>query len=220
MRKYIENVLLWGSLWGLEEATLGHFLHLLPIGIGWVFWFPLAYFFMNMVCKKTGRADSVLYTAFLAGAFKLTDLFLPVRIDMVLNPAAAIILEGFSVFALFRILQKRPELAGFLFKNAIAVSLLQKLLYIAYILIIPAFISAIPPVKDPMSQLNSLVYSLINGLTIFVFSKYKDSIKNFLRRKLFIPQSEKATRPAAIKAAAAASPYLLFAIAVIAQRVI
>ncbi|NCB31633.1 MAG: hypothetical protein EOM66_09545, partial [Clostridia bacterium] len=147
----MEHILLWGSLWGLEEATLGHVLHLFPFKIGWFFWFPLSYFFMRQVYHKTNRAGSVLYTALLAAAFKLIDLLLPARLDMILNPAAAILLEGCAVFALCRIWEKRPTLAAFpafSFAGTIGVSLLQGVLYLAYVFIISSLTPVIPPIKD------------------------------------------------------------------------
>jgi hypothetical protein len=183
MKCKLECILLWGSLWGFEEATLGHLLHLLPFSIGWLFWFPLAYLFMHTVYSKTGKLVSVLYTAGLASAIKLTDFFLPTRIDMVLNPAMSILLEGCAVYLTFWVIQKRPSLNRYKFINALSASTLSQLFYIIYILIVPNFILAIPPITSSTAYLNYGLHGVVNGLTIFIFLKHFCKISNAFSRK-------------------------------------
>lgn len=207
-RKVMENILLWGSLWGLEEATLGHFLHLFGVFIGWVFWFPLAFFFMHRVYRNTNRESAVLFCALLAAAIKLTDLLLPTRLDLVINPAAAILLEGCAVFAVFFMLDKKPNFAS-LPLWGIGAGLLQGVLYLTYILIIPFFIPQIPPIKGLESGLIILLHSLINGMTIFVFLKYFKNIVNLLSIK-YPAFLNKVNHALPSRAAAPFFPYLLF----------
>jgi len=183
MKSRLECVLLWGSLWGLEEATLGHFLHHLPFSIGWLFWFPLAYFFMYTVYSKTGKLASILYTAGLASAIKLTDFLLLTRIDKVLNPAVSILLEGCAVYLTFWVIQKRSAFNRYQFIRAFSASALYQLFYMIYILIIPNFIAAIPAVTDANSYLKDGFHCVVNALTVFIFLKYSGKISNAFRQK-------------------------------------
>ncbi|WP_312693954.1 hypothetical protein [Caproiciproducens sp.] len=213
MKSKLECILLWGSLWGLEEATLGHFLHLFPFSIGWLFWFPLAYLFMHTVYTKTGKLTSILYTASLASVIKLTDLFLPIRIDMVLNPAVSILLEGCAVYLTFWMIQKHPSLNRFKLVNALSASILSQLFYIIYILIIPNFILAIPPMTNSNAYLNYGLHCVINGLTIFLFLKYYSKISNTFSRKLKISSD----MPPAIKTFISVISYVLPVLTVFVQ---
>ncbi len=171
MKKQIETVLFWGSLWGLEEATLGHVLHLLPFSIGWLFWFPLAYLFMFLAYQKTGNAGSVLWTAVIAASIKLIDLLLPIRIDKVINPTVSILLEGAAVFLLIKVLT--PRIASTKYRSAIpfASSLLYQLFYMIYISIVPLFFTAIPAAAGVSAYLDYGLHGLVNGILLVVISE-------------------------------------------------
>lgn len=105
----IGPVLFWGALWGVFEATVGYLLHLLPISIGFLVWFPIACFFMGKVYARTGKARAILYVGLLSAAVKLVDLLLPGRIDRVINPAVSIIFESLALFAVVCILNTLQE---------------------------------------------------------------------------------------------------------------
>jgi hypothetical protein len=90
-------ILVWGGLWGIFEATVGYLLHLLPFSVGWLVWYPVACFFMVNVYRKTGRVRDILYVGILAACIKLLNLFMPVRVDRVINPAVSILLEALSM---------------------------------------------------------------------------------------------------------------------------
>ncbi len=160
MRKNAESILFWGSLWGLEEATLGHFLHMLPVNIGWVFYFPLAYAFMRAVYHRTGRISSILCASFLACSIKLSDLLLTVQVQKVVNPAAAIVLEGAAVFGLCLLIEKRPGLDRFILGKALAASLTQEILFIIYI----AAVTAIIPSFGALPELRCTPNTCTTGL--------------------------------------------------------
>ena len=171
MKKQIETVLFWGSLWGLEEATLGHVLHLLPVNIGWLFWFPLAYLFMFLTYQKTGKVTAVLWTAAMASSIKSIDLLLPIRIDKVINPAVSILLEGAAVFLLVKVI--RPRTTGkSRFLIPFASSLIYQLFYMIYISIVPLFFTAIPGVTNVFTYLNYGLHGLVNGIMLVIISEF------------------------------------------------
>lgn len=93
--------LLWGSLWGLAEATGGHLLHWLHIpGLAGFLMFPVGFFFMVKAYMSTRRLSSVFIIALVAAHIKLLDLFIPSpSFFAVVNPAAAIICESLAVTA-------------------------------------------------------------------------------------------------------------------------
>lgn len=217
MKNRIETVIFWGALWGLEEATLGHFLHLLPVSLGWIFWFPLAFAFMYAVYEKTGKVKLVLITSVLAAAIKLVDLFLPIRIDKVLNPCAAILLEGLAVFAVLWVMDKRPALQKHKGAAAFSASFLQEALYMVYISVIPGFVPVIPAPAGMTSYLFYGIHGMINGLTLFLFLTFIKIPQIPLRARIAFPSLTSRRLPPYIKTAA---PYLLLAAAVMAQWVV
>lgn len=172
MKKQIETVLFWGSLWGLEEATLGHVLHLLPVNIGWLFWFPLAYLFMFLTYQKTGKVTAVLWTAAMASSIKLIDLLLPIRIDKVINPAVSILLEGAAVFLLIKVIRPRTLTGKSRFLIPFASSLVYQLFYMIYISIVPLFFTAIPAVTNVSTYLNYGLHGLVNGIMLVILSEF------------------------------------------------
>jgi branched-subunit amino acid transport protein len=95
----ITAILAWGGLWGIFEATVGYLLHLLPISLGWLLWYPVACFFMMNVYRHTRRIEAVVMVGLLSALIKLLNLFLPGRIDRVLNPAVSIVLEAITLAA-------------------------------------------------------------------------------------------------------------------------
>jgi hypothetical protein len=168
MRKYISTIVFWGALWGITEATVGYALHMVSFGIGWFFWFPLAFFFMNRVYKDTGKLSSILYTCSFASAIKLTNLFLPTRIDKVLNPAISILFEGMVVFILIKIVQKYEQKVNFRFFWVLAVSMSWKVFYSLYLLTLPSWIVSISPIRSLEPFLKFFfIESIINALVIY-----------------------------------------------------
>lgn len=48
-------VCMTGAVWGIFEATVGYLLHLLPIRLGFLVWYPAAVFFMFTVYLKSDK---------------------------------------------------------------------------------------------------------------------------------------------------------------------
>ena len=109
--RFFLDVLLFGSIWGILEATLGTILHL-PFIEGVKMYFssstimiPLAFLLMTMCYKRTGKLYSVVLMGILAGLIKLsTGFVLPFNV-YVYCPAIYIVVEALAMFgalAVFR----------------------------------------------------------------------------------------------------------------------
>jgi hypothetical protein len=90
--------LLWGSVWGLGEATLGHLLHLARVpGLPGLVMASLAVWAMGRTAARTGSAGAVLLTGAVAASFKLLDLLAPgTDLAAVVTPVQAILLEALA----------------------------------------------------------------------------------------------------------------------------
>jgi len=94
----LATALLFGSVWGLGEATLGHLLHLVRVpGLPGVVMLPFAALVMGRALARSGGAAVVFTTGVVAAGFKFFDLLLPgTDILAVINPARAILLEALA----------------------------------------------------------------------------------------------------------------------------
>lgn len=93
------SIAAWGALWGIFEATVGYLLHMLPVKIGWMVWYPVACFFMAGAYRKTRSTASIFWVGLLCASVKLLNLLLPVRVDKVINPAISIVFEAITMAA-------------------------------------------------------------------------------------------------------------------------
>jgi hypothetical protein len=102
------KVFLWGSLWGIWEATAGHVIHLTRVpGLPGFIMFPAAFYFMSRAFVRSGRYQSIFLAACVAAGLKLFDIFIPGQnIQAVINPAQAILLESLVVTGFYYILER------------------------------------------------------------------------------------------------------------------
>lgn len=181
MLKNISIVIFFGSLWGITEATLGYLLHSMNLSIGWCLWFPLAFYFMDKIHIKTGKSSYMLYSAFIAAAIKLTNLFIEVRVDKVINPSVSIILEAITLTAAYKIMEmghKRLNIG-----RIASINVVWRVIYSEYILLLPKSYLLISPLRasNPFLQF-MLAESLVNSLIIWAYA--------VLRERLSIRQAE------------------------------
>ncbi|MGL5635866.1 MAG: hypothetical protein ACRDD8_00455 [Bacteroidales bacterium] len=101
----ISPIIVFGSLWGLFEATIGWVMHLIHIKNTSLLLYPIAAFFMCLAIRRTGKPIAALGVAGVAALIKLTNLaYGDVPPYWVLNPAISILFEGVSVFLIYKIL--------------------------------------------------------------------------------------------------------------------
>lgn len=103
------QVVLYGSVWGTGEATVGHLLHLARVpGLPGLVMFPFAVLVMGRAAARGGSAGAVFLTGVVAAGFKFLDLLLPgTDFVAVLNPAQAILLEAFAAAAWIKLAEMR-----------------------------------------------------------------------------------------------------------------
>lgn len=91
--------LLWGSAWGLWEATAGHAVHLLRVpGLAGAVMLPAAVLFMSRAFAASGREEAIFLAGCVAAGLKLLDVIVPGRdLLSILNPAQFILLEALAV---------------------------------------------------------------------------------------------------------------------------
>ena len=111
--RFFLDVLLFGSIWGILEATLGTILHL-PFIEGVKMYFssstimiPLAFLLMTMCYKRTGKLYSVVLMGVLAGLIKLSTGFVLPFTVYVYCPAIYIVVEALAMFGALAVF--RPE---------------------------------------------------------------------------------------------------------------
>lgn len=182
-KNYILKIIIWGSMWGITECTVGYFLHMLPINIGYLFWYPIAFFFMNGVFKSTNKPQSILFIACMAATIKLFNLFMPVRIDRVINPAISIILEGIVIFIVVFILEHNKN-KNYILLKTILCSVCWRGLYLVYLLFVPEWMYIISPLYKIDALLRFLLLeSFLNAAVIYVVIKLTMLIKRKLALK-------------------------------------
>lgn len=173
----IGAVIFWGAIWGLAESTVGHLLHVVALPIGWLFWFPAAFYFMNRVYRQTGRPGAILYTSFAAATIKLVDLLAPIRLDYVLNPVFSIILEGAAVFALYGLRAARGETRRIGAPAVLLLSMGWRALYLIYLRFLPAPFIAISAWGNLEAFLRfTLLESVANSLVILAYLKAETAL--------------------------------------------
>ena len=94
----IPTALLWGAVWGLGEATLGHLLHLARVpGLPGLVMAPFAVLVMGRVAVQSRSASAVFLAGAVAAGSKLFDLLVPgTDLLAIANPIQAILLEALA----------------------------------------------------------------------------------------------------------------------------
>lgn len=111
MLRLFLDVLLFGSVWGILEATLGTLLHLPFVDKAGMYaasstiMVPIAYYLMANCYKKTGKFYALPMMGVIAALIKLTVAFVIGFRPSVYNPAIYIIVESLAMMgavAIFR----------------------------------------------------------------------------------------------------------------------
>lgn len=176
------TVLIWGGLWGIFEATVGYLLHLLPFSVGWLIWYPVACFFMYNVYRRARRIEAVVFVGVLSACIKLLNLFLPGRIDRVLNPAVSIVFEALALAAVLWVAnrffaeKKRNHLVKAL--SILCMNVGWRLLYALYLLLlVPDWIREVSVISSAQAMFTFfVVHNLSTSLLLFIASYAEKTI--------------------------------------------
>lgn len=179
MKKNLYMILTLGATWGIIEATIGHLLHMLPIGIGWMFWFPIAFFFIHTAYAQTKSFSSVMFTALIAAALKFVDLLFSTRLDIIVNPAVSILIEALSVVLVYYYVLK-CDVKKVNVLSILLVGFLWRTLFISFVLCLPQSFTDVASFTSVNSFLNFMfLNNIVNTLFISV---------GFLAAKVFRKQ--------------------------------
>lgn len=92
------QIIFFGSLWGILEATIGHVLHFIPATIAGSVMFPIAAYVLYKGYEKTQSKSSLFYMGVVAATIKSVDFLLPqFSVFKTINPMISILLESLVV---------------------------------------------------------------------------------------------------------------------------
>ena len=132
--KLVSQIIFFGAIWGITEATLGYLLHFLPPTIAGIVMFPIAAFILIKAYKSTGSKAALIYIGFIAAGIKAVDFLLPGMIVFkTINPMISIVLEAMVVAVAYPMLSNLK--AGWKISGGIAASLGWRTGYIIYMVI-------------------------------------------------------------------------------------
>jgi len=174
MKKTAMQIIFWGSLWGLAEATLGFALHWAAIalpGLPGFLMFPFAFLFMDRAVSDTGLPAAAFLVSLVAAMLKLTDFLIPGHDALrIVNPALSILFEGIAVYAVIRHLSSQNKPMRPL--HAFTMGFAWRSLFLIHLWAISLFGLPAALVTDGLSSSLRflLVESLVNATLISLFS--------------------------------------------------
>lgn len=166
--KLVSQIIFFGAIWGITEATIGFLLHFLPPTIAGLVMFPIAAFILVKAYKATGSRAAMVYVGIIAAGIKAVNFLVPGMMPFkIINPMVSIVMESLLVAAAYPLLSKanwNSKLAG-----ALVASIGWRTGYILYMttqFIITGFVSNY--IATPIDIINFvLLNGLVSGLLVF-----------------------------------------------------
>lgn len=149
----------YGALWGILEASLGHFLHYIPLPLSGFIMFPLAYLLMRRAFRVTGDSRVIFLMGFIAAGIKLVDLAIPgLPAVKTINPAMALLIEAMAVGVFYSV--RMPQTA--LVPRILGINFSWRLFFLGFAFLIDRFTSA--EVGLVQSSRAVFIFLLLNGI--------------------------------------------------------
>ena len=93
-KTFISNIIFWGSIWGIMEATLGYLLHWLPQLISGNIMFPIGAAILLLAYKVNSSRLTVMGVGLVATLIKAINLCMPnISMFKVLNPMISMLIQ-------------------------------------------------------------------------------------------------------------------------------
>lgn len=178
----ILEIILWSALWGIFEATVGYVIHTVSFRFSWLVWYPVACFFMSNVYRRTGKVYSIFFIGIFSASIKMLNLFLPGRIDKVINPAISIVFEAISmaviVYAVNKLFAKRGKNIAVKAVSALTMNTTWRLLFTLYCLfILPTSMRELSVVRSSEKFITFFItQNLYTSFLIFIGYQFKPYI--------------------------------------------
>lgn len=113
---WISEVVFFGAVWGILEASLGYVLHFLPTLLSGTVLFAVASFLLYRAYTRTHSKNALFTIGVIAAAIKALDFFLPAHpvygYVKVINPMFCIVLEALVLALLLPALVQRKSLSS------------------------------------------------------------------------------------------------------------
>lgn len=111
---WIVEVVFFGSVWGILEASLGYVLHFLPTLLSGTVMFAIASFLLYRAYRRTQSKTALFTIGVIAAAIKALDFFLPAHpvygYVKVINPMFCIVVEALVLAVLLPVLVQKKSL--------------------------------------------------------------------------------------------------------------
>ncbi len=194
---YFLTIVTWGAIWGIFEATVGYALHAVSFGYSWLVWYPAVCFFMMSVYHRTKSVSSIVLVGVICSAVKLLNLFLPGRIDKVINPAVSILFEALTMAGALYIATRFTQVdwrsLPYRALTVLCMNTAWRLLFAVYLLLlVPDWIREISVISSTQKLMPFFItQNIITSIVIFIgmqlqshFSKQQASIEGWFDLKL------------------------------------
>jgi hypothetical protein len=94
-KHFIWTIIMFGAIWGILEATLGHVLQFLPPYVSGAVMFPIAASLLIIAHKNTMSLSSLIWIGLIAASLKAVNFLMPgLPAVKTYNPMIAIILQS------------------------------------------------------------------------------------------------------------------------------
>lgn len=159
--KNLRLIIFWGACWGVLEATLGWFLHLIHFKGEVLVLYPFGLMCMMMAFRQTGKTSSIIKVAMVASLLKLTNLLIAPMAPYfhVINPAVAIILEGSVTWAFVAYMVKKRDDFKWSVPSAVVLMFVSLLMFRGWQVLMDAFVAYNPTVHPAIDSSLLLVWS-------------------------------------------------------------
>lgn len=109
--KLFTQVIFYGSIWGILEATIGHVLHFIPATIAGSIMFPIAALILYKAYEQTKSKTSLMYIGIVASAIKSVNFLMPqLSIFKTINPMISILFESLVVVVVIHYVTKENKI--------------------------------------------------------------------------------------------------------------
>ncbi len=97
-KKQLVQIIFFGAIWGIIEASLGYVLHFIPAAIAGSIMFPIVGIILYRAYNVTESKAALVYIAFVAALIKSVNFLLPqISIYKTINPMMSIVMEALLV---------------------------------------------------------------------------------------------------------------------------
>lgn len=177
--KLIVQVIFYGSIWGIIEATLGHVLHFIPATIAGSIMFPIAGVILYKAYQKTDSKAALFYIGVVAASIKAVDFLLPaISIYKTINPMMSILLESLVVVVVASMMiSKKPVIQ---YSSLVIASVSWRALFIVWMGVQYQLTGNLAPYIQSFSAITEFV--LVSGLLSGAIASLFMYISTYLKK--------------------------------------